>query len=214
MRPCSEAEVRALLPIQAYSQKQLSDVSVRTDELARFVTAPIRTELAQLDRRISEKSERIRQTYANRRRHQVLANDIARRSLEARSLQEQVDAIRNSLTGLSEEDRNLINQGKSYDSAEEAVAGWLSDLRSVADGLSDLSTEVSTSLAQAQPAPDQPEQAVLAAAQGEYAALMGRTQKSIDAMLLDLRRPEHGEEGSIWAEWQQKLDSFREAYQA
>ena len=45
MRPCSEEEVRRLLPIQAYSQKQLSDVSVRVDELSRFITAPIRAEL-------------------------------------------------------------------------------------------------------------------------------------------------------------------------
>jgi type III restriction enzyme len=42
MRPCTEDEVRSLLPIEAYSQKQLSDVSVRIDELTRFVTAPIR----------------------------------------------------------------------------------------------------------------------------------------------------------------------------
>jgi type III restriction enzyme len=62
MRPCSEAEVRSLLPVLAYSQKQLSDVSVRTDELARFITAPIRMELTQLDRRISEKEERISTT--------------------------------------------------------------------------------------------------------------------------------------------------------
>jgi AAA domain-containing protein len=38
MRPCTEDEVRTLLPIQAYSQKQLSDVSVRVDELLRFVS--------------------------------------------------------------------------------------------------------------------------------------------------------------------------------
>ena len=44
MRPCSEEEVRRLLPIQAYSQKQLSDVSVRVDELSRFITAPIRAQ--------------------------------------------------------------------------------------------------------------------------------------------------------------------------
>jgi chromosome segregation protein len=40
MRSCSEEEVRALLPIQGYSQKQLSGVSVRVDELSRFITLP------------------------------------------------------------------------------------------------------------------------------------------------------------------------------
>jgi type III restriction enzyme len=121
MRPCNETEVRALLPIQAYSQKQLSDVSVRTDELGRFVTAPIRTELAQLDRLISERAERIRQTFANRRRQQALTAELAKRTLEARSLQEQVDAIRNSLSGLSDADRAILNEGKKYDTAAETV---------------------------------------------------------------------------------------------
>jgi type III restriction enzyme len=45
MRACTEEEVRTLLPIQAYSQKQLSDVSVRVEELTRFITAPIRNAL-------------------------------------------------------------------------------------------------------------------------------------------------------------------------
>src|SRR5690606_20774027 len=118
-------------PIQAYSQKQLSDVSVRTEELSRFITAPIRAELNQLDRRIEERAERIRQTYANRRRQQALQNDLAKRALEARSLQEQADTIRNSLSGLSDDDRNLLNESKSYDAAEEIVEGWLADLRTV-----------------------------------------------------------------------------------
>ena len=54
MRPCTEEEVRTLLPIQAYSQKQLSDVSVRVDELGRFVNAPIRAELVRIDRQLTD----------------------------------------------------------------------------------------------------------------------------------------------------------------
>src|SRR5204863_8580171 len=68
LRPCTEDEIRPLLPIQAYSQKQLSDVSVRIDELSRFITAPIRTELAQIDRDAAERAERLRRSYATRRR--------------------------------------------------------------------------------------------------------------------------------------------------
>lgn len=214
MRVCNEAEVRALLPVQAYSQKQLSDVSVRTDELARFITAPIRMELAQLDRRISEKAERIRQTYANRRRQQALTADIARRTLEARSLQEQADAIRNSLTGLSDEDRALLNQGKSYDAAEEAVDGWQNDLRSVANGLSDLSAEIAASLEQVAPPPEAPDGDLLKKAHGEYTQLMTQASQVIDTLLAQLRAPAEAAPGTPWAEWQQKLQAFRETYEA
>jgi chromosome segregation protein len=72
MRPCTEAEIRSLLPVQAYSQKQLSDVSIRIDELSRFITTPILSQLAQTERRIADKSERLRQSYAQRRRQQTL----------------------------------------------------------------------------------------------------------------------------------------------
>ncbi|RUM99319.1 hypothetical protein EET67_03940 [Pseudaminobacter arsenicus] len=214
MRPCNEAEVRALLPIQAYSQKQLSDVSVRTDELARFITAPIRAELNQLDRRIEERAERIRQTYANRRRQQALQNDLARRALEARSLQEQADAIRDSLTGLSEEDRSLLNEGKSYDAAEDIVDGWLADLKSLASGLSALSSNIAGNLAQAKPSPDAPEGVLLRAAYEEYAALMGRAREVADSLLGEVRQPIDAADGTAWAEWRQRLHGFRAAYSA
>ena len=61
-RPCSEEEVRTLLPIQAYSQKQLSDVSVRIDELTRFITAPIKGDLDRLDRKATDRANNMRET--------------------------------------------------------------------------------------------------------------------------------------------------------
>lgn len=214
MRPCNEAEVRALLPVQAYSQKQLSDVSVRTDELSRFITAPIRMELSQLDRRISERTERIRQTYAKRRRQQTLTEHITRRTLEARSLQEQADAIRNSLSGLSDDDRMLLNQGNSYDAAEGAVDGWLNDLRSVANRLSDLSAEIAASVEQTGSPPEAPEADLLKAAHGEYAALMARAKQAVDTLLTQMRKPDESAPGTPWVEWRQKLQAFRGAYEA
>ena len=40
-QPCTEQNIRELLPVRAYSQKQLSAVGARLDELRRFVHAPI-----------------------------------------------------------------------------------------------------------------------------------------------------------------------------
>jgi chromosome segregation protein len=214
MRACNEAEVRFLLPIQAYSQKQLSDVSVRTDELARFVAAPIRVELAQLDRRISESAERNKQTYTNRRRHQTLTAEVARRTLEARSLHEQADAMRNSLSGLSEDDRALLNRGKSYAAAAEAVDGWLNELRSVANSLSGVSEAIMTGLEQTASPPGAPEADLLKAAHGEYTALMTHAKQAVDTLLNELLKPDELVPGTPWAEWQRKLLAFREAYDA
>lgn len=214
MRSCNEAEVRSLLPVQAYSQKQLSDVSVRTDELARFIIAPIRMELGLLDRRISEKAERIRQTYANRRRQQALAADIAHRTLEARSLQEQADAIRNSLTGLSDEDRALLNQGKSYDTAQDAVDEWLNGIQSVANQLAELSAEIAGSLERVTQPPETPEAELLKAAHGEYTTLMTQAKQTIDALHTQMSKLDAAGDGTPWATWRQKLQTFKDAYEA
>jgi chromosome segregation protein len=48
---CTEQNVRELLPVRAYSQKQLSAVGARLDELRRFVDAPIQGELDGLQER-------------------------------------------------------------------------------------------------------------------------------------------------------------------
>ncbi|MBL7372611.1 hypothetical protein INQ23_25145, partial [Escherichia coli] len=73
LRPCTEEEVRALLPIQAYSQKQLSDVSVRVDELTRFITAPIKGDLDRLERAATDRANRIKESYATRQRFRELS---------------------------------------------------------------------------------------------------------------------------------------------
>jgi len=44
----TEQEIRNLLPIQAYSQKQLSNVGVREEELKRFVELPVKKAIAQI----------------------------------------------------------------------------------------------------------------------------------------------------------------------
>jgi len=214
MRPCNESEVRTLLPIQAYSQKQLSDVSVRTDELSRFITAPIRMELAQLDRRIEERAGRIRQTYANKRRLLSLQSELSKRDLEARSLQGQADAIRDSLTGLSEEDRNLLNMGRGYDEADKIVEVWLSELRSVGTSLATLSATISSKLGQPTALPSHPDSDLLQAANEERTALLARVLGTINELLPAVREPEEHPEIVPWGPWKERLRQFREAYQS
>ena len=109
LRGCTESEIRTLLPVQAYSQKQLSNVSVRLDELARFITAPIRAELGKLERQMGEQEDKLRKSFSTRQRQKTIERDIARLLLEIRSYQEQANQIRASLGGLSDADRHLLD---------------------------------------------------------------------------------------------------------
>jgi type III restriction enzyme len=215
-RPCKEDEVRALLPIQAYSQKQLSDVSVRVDELSRFITAPIRAELARIDRQAGERAERLRQTYATKRRQRSLEQTVRQRELQEKSLTEQADAIRSGLTGLSEEDRALLDRGKVFDAADRSVQSWRDGAATLREGAASLRASVDGHLIENETVPVEPEDAILRAARQDYEALLNYTKTALDALIARAEAitdsPANGP--SPWREWAEKVAEFRKAYDA
>jgi chromosome segregation protein len=134
----SEADVRALLPIHAYSQKQLSSVSLRTDELTRFVTAPIQRQLDAIDQQLRDVSDRLRENYATLQRARGLDASMARLEFSVRSLAEQAANLRGELTGLTDADRVVLDSKPSVDHVREQVADWDRDLSEIADATADL----------------------------------------------------------------------------
>jgi energy-coupling factor transporter ATP-binding protein EcfA2 len=218
MRACTEEEVRALLPIQAYSQKQLSDVSVRVEELLRFITAPIRSELGRIDRQAADHADRIRQSYATRRRQVTLAQVLQRRELEEKSLTEQADTLRAGLTGLSDEDRALLDRGRVFDAANQAVQSWQDAASSVRQGVATLQTIVDSYLSQSVPPPAEPEGTILKAANDEFATLLSDAKISLDALMrraAAINTPVSSMPAtSPWRQWSEKMAAFKSAYDA
>jgi type III restriction enzyme len=217
-RECTEDEVRTLLPVQAYSQKQLSDVSVRTNELTRFVTSPVRAQLRQIRSRLDEAASKVRQTYATRLRQRTLAADIERRNLEQRSLQEQADAVRATLTDLSEEDRALLDKGKSYDAGDAIIEPWMNDLKSLKDGAVQLQQTIRSDLGAAPAAAAEPHGDIQKAASVEYAAIMkeadGLLEEIVEKTTTALNSADDPASGSPWARWRKAAADFRTAYDA
>lgn len=119
-----ETVIQSLLPIQAYSQKQLSSVAIRVDELLRFVTAPIQRDLEEIDRKQQEIAGRLRENYGTLQRHRDLTTEVERSELRVRSLAEQAQALRDGLSGLSEEDRKVLDGKAAHDRVREAQSAW------------------------------------------------------------------------------------------
>jgi type III restriction enzyme len=218
MRPCTEDEVRALLPIQAYSQKQLSDVSVRVEELSRFITAPIRNELNRIERQASDRAERIRQTYATRRRQRSLTQTLQKRELEENSLTGQADTLRAALTGLSGEDRALLDKGKVFDAADRSVRAWQSGTSSVREGVVGLLVTIDSYLTQPDTPPVEPEEAILKAAHAEYLKLLSDAKTGLEALVrradLITGAGEAAPAASPWRQWTDKMSAFKSSYDA
>lgn len=220
LRECTEEEVRSLLPIQAYSQKQLSGVSVRTEELIRLITTPIRSQLAQAESKIGEAGDRIRSTYAKWQRCKALDRMIKVRELEASSLQRQADTLRKSLTGLSEEDAKLLEQGSAYEAADQTVDSWLSHVRSLSEDAAVLARTLQRNRTQADKPPEKPEDEneILRAAYKEHQDLLEEAKKALDTLESLAKKVvqanEDGDPNSPWGKWKNKIDEFRTAYEA
>jgi type III restriction enzyme len=89
LRDATPEEIRVLLPIEAYSQRQLSSVGIRLDELTRFVTAPIRERLGETATKANEIAAQAQENYAHLQRQRVLEKTISQEGLSLASLTQQ-----------------------------------------------------------------------------------------------------------------------------
>lgn len=213
--PSKPDDIRSLLPIQAYSQRQLSSVAVRLDEVTRFVTAPVRGELADLKSRADAIAGRMRENYATLQRHRALVASMARDEVEVRSLEEQAGNLRTSLPDLSKADQKLLSQKPAYDVAEEATTSWDADLDAATAVLSNARREIEALIAGLIPVdPDAPEVTTLASLEtGVRDALTAalRSLGEAEKELHDRRAP--GKDVARNREkWQQAHQRFESAY--
>jgi chromosome segregation protein len=118
---CTEQNVRELLPIRAYSQKQLSAVGARLDELRRFVHAPIQAELDGLQERVNGLGTDLRAAFDRVIRFRALQAEIAAHDIERKSLNEQIEKLRASLKGLSPDDQAIIARQGVYEAEQRLV---------------------------------------------------------------------------------------------
>ena len=121
---CREEDIRNILPVQAYSQKQLSNVGVRIDELKRFVELPIKQNLNQIRAKLQELEVNIRNLYGQIVRRKNTERDIQNHQLEIASLNRQVQTLRANLTGLSKDEQTTIEQKAKYDKEESLISTW------------------------------------------------------------------------------------------
>lgn len=141
-----EGAIQSLLPIQAYSQKQLSSVAIRVDELLRFVTSPIQRKLEEVDRKQQEVAGRLRENYGTLQRYRNLTDEIQRSDLRVRSLAEQAQSLRGGLAGLSEEDRMVLDNKSGHDLAGSEQGAWRQQMDGAHTRLAEVVASIDASL--------------------------------------------------------------------
>jgi chromosome segregation protein len=141
-----ESNIQSLLPIQAYSQKQLSSVAIRVDELLRFVTSPIQRQLEDIGRRQLEVAGRLRENYGTLQRFRNLSTEIDRSNLRIKSLDEQAKSLRDGLTGISDEDRAILDGKSAHDDTKASLVAWEERLAVVDEDLLVITSSMQSSI--------------------------------------------------------------------
>jgi type III restriction enzyme len=217
--PCNESDVRSLLPIHAYSQKQLSNVSVRLEELSRFVEAPIRGELDDLEKRFERAASEMREIYATLLRLRRLQRQAANDTLILESLSEQAEQIRKSLLGLSEDDTKLLAAKPQYDRAEELIELWSSDLDVAADAIEELDASLANLPSDSPKLTGLPEAELLAHFRDQSKEFISGVKKGVGDLkklsgsYLTKDRGLAGALKSDLAKWQKAAANFNERYE-
>jgi len=108
------SQIQELLPIQAYSQKQLSSISVRSDELKRFIEQPISKEIEDIDLKVGEALEQVKSAYQKLAKSKGLYTDLKKNEIEILSFKSQIEKLRGGLKGISDDDKKILDRAKLY----------------------------------------------------------------------------------------------------
>ena len=123
-----EDDIRKILPIQSYSQKQLSDVGVKTDELKRFIEQPITNRLDSIKFNLNETGTKLKNSYNQLIRKKEIEQEIENFNLESQSLNNQAENIRKSLKGVSIGDQETINKKPKFEKEETIISNSNNEL--------------------------------------------------------------------------------------
>jgi len=211
---CDESDVRNLLPIQAYSQKQLSNVGVRLDELRRFIHAPIRQELDDLDFRLKDLASQIRTIHNTLHKKRLLQSEIDNDEREFRSLNEQATLIRKKLAGIGEKEQKILSQRADYDKENEIISAWEADAARLLQAVHHIQ-ELNATFQSAGPDFDSlPNANILKRMNEHLASIFASMNSSLEAAARSLRSIDG--KGNPYSkakhDWQTKFDEFEKAY--
>ena len=128
-------EIRKLLPIQAYSQKQISELSSKAIELSRFVQTPIQKELVSLDIEIDNLRVKVENAYLSQIKLKKIDNQIIHNGREAQSLGIRLENIKKEFVGLTEESKFLLAKKPDYDAASIFIKSLLERVNNITNHL-------------------------------------------------------------------------------
>ncbi len=215
-RDCTEQQVRDLLPIQAYSQKQLSAVGTRSDELKRFIRTSIKADLDALRYEMEERKTDLRRVFSSLVRRRKLQRVIDQEQTELTSLTQQVDALRRGLGGLTESDRAVLEVHDVFLLEEQFVERLGKQLQSVREMADDFRKELLNKVGEPPANATLPNAEVLNRLRAGLGSVVGTAAEHLDAAIAVLGEGSQAMSAflAIRLEWETRFAKHQAAYEA
>lgn len=210
----TEQQIRVLLPIQAYSQKQLSGVGIRIDELKRFVELPIKQELDQIRSDVRDTEARMRTAYGNLIRMKEVETEVEKNTVEIASLAEQLGKMRKGLKGLSEADQKVIDQKAKYDDEEAIIEALQNQLNTAQENVQTLVDSFREEDEEAEEGAELENKAVIKGIRKKFASKFDEVESGV-VVLSNLFEPASLKEiNDAVKEWNKLKTAFEKKYEA
>lgn len=210
----TEQEIRNLFPVQAYSQKQLSSIGVRIDELRRFVELPIKQSLDQVRSGIRGIETKIRTAYGNLIRKKELEAEIAEHKLEITSLTTQLTALQKGLKGLSDADQEIIKKKTQYDNEELIIENLKNELTRAEEIVDSLANEFDDAVETQGDDLNVENTALIKSIKGKYSTKFGEIQAHVTALSALFKGASLKEINDEVKKWDRVKKKFDENYEA
>lgn len=210
-----EKDVRELLPLHAYSQKQLSAVGVRNEELLRFIESPVARRLSELNSLRNDSAARIRSSYALVQRKRALANEIGRQEVELVSLEKQLVELQKGLKGLSPQDQTVLATHKQFLNEHEALKRWERNTDKLSQVIADARSELGQLPSAYEVDDTSPCKSVLAEAHGRLVNLFSAARQKVEDIqqLLSDSADDWSAYVECTREWEAKFEAHTKKYE-
>lgn len=214
--PCKETDIRSLLSIQYYGQKQLSQVGVRLEELNRFVKQGISLPLNEISKRLNTVKAEIRTLFSSILQKRDIQKTIDNNKTELSSLEEQLKSTRSSLQGLDENDQKIISLQGLYEEADEYISGYSNALEQIRNSIDNISIPVfDDGLSEDELFPDLPDRGLVWSYTTEAKQFVTSLQNHLKELQAELQRLVNQDDPLKQAHtrWREAKDSYQQKYE-
>ncbi len=206
-------ELRSLLPIQAYSQKQLSTVGTREGELRRFIEQPIQDQLDECSDQIKSERDDLVTLYDRVLNLHTVRRKISAIKTEQSSIHEQVQVAEKELPDLEEELGKALKENPQRLQEKQAITAAQSDFNKAGELI-----EVSLTSMENLPRPitleeGSPQSEIVLTLHGEIERIIATARESISGVKDDLMKEEAKTTALIekWTRGQREHEALYEA---